>query len=81
LVQKLPLNQAYLGEFVNMAADVAMEFDPKSDWNQVRSILGLPQQASGKATISFFANRYPCQETYKLFGAVEGFGAHTPKTN
>lgn len=81
MVQKLPLNQAYLGEFVNMAADVAMEYDPKSDWNQVRSILGLPQQASGKATISFFANRYPWQETYKLFGSVEGFGAQIPKMN
>lgn len=75
LVQKLPLNEAYLGEFINMAAEVAMEYDPDSDWNQIRSILGLPQQASGTATISFFANKYPWKESLKLFGAVEGFGA------
>jgi hypothetical protein len=80
LVQKLPVNQAYLGEFINMAAEVAMQFDPNSDWNQVRSILGLPQQASGKAKISFFANRYPTSETYKLFGAVQQVGAQTPIT-
>lgn len=81
LVQKLPLNQAYLREFFNMAADVAMQYDPKSDWNQVRSILGLPQQASGKATISFFANRYPWNESFKLFGAVNIYGAQMPKIN
>jgi hypothetical protein len=78
LVQKLPLNDAYLGEFFNMAADVAMEYDPNSDWNQVRSILGLPQQATGKATISFFANRYPWKESHKLFGGVSGTGAQVP---
>ncbi|MFO8021635.1 MAG: right-handed parallel beta-helix repeat-containing protein [Perlabentimonas sp.] len=75
LTQVLPLDKAYISEFINMAAEVSMEYDPNTDWNQVRSILGLPQQASGKAKISFFANRYPAKETHKLFGAVGGFGA------
>ncbi|MFP4555957.1 MAG: right-handed parallel beta-helix repeat-containing protein [Bacteroidales bacterium] len=75
LTQVLPLDKAYISEFINMAAEVSMEYDPNTDWNQVRSILGLPQQASGTAKISFFANRYPANETHKLFGAVEGFGA------
>jgi hypothetical protein len=73
--QKLPINSAYISEFINMAAEVSMDYDPDTDWNQVRSILGLPQQASGKATISFFANKYPWQESLKLFGAVSDFGA------
>ncbi len=81
LIQKLPLNQAYLSHFINMAAEVAMEYDPNSDWNQIRSILGLPQQATGTAKISFFANKYPWQESLKLFGAVEGYGAQIPKAN
>ena len=81
LVQNLPLNQAYLGEFLTMAAEVAMEYNPDSDWNQIRSILGLPQQATGRANISFFANRYPALEAHKLFGAVERFGAQMPKVN
>lgn len=79
LVEKLPLNQAYLGEFFNMAAEVALEYDPDTDWNQFRSILGLPQQASGTAKISFFANKYPVNEVYKLFGAIKGIGAQNPK--
>jgi hypothetical protein len=79
MAHKLPLNQAYLNEFFNMAAEVAMEYDPDSDWNQVRSILGLPQQASGTAKISFFANKYPTEEAYKLFGAVNGVGAQKIK--
>jgi hypothetical protein len=78
MTEKLPLNKAYMGEFINMAAEVSMEYDPGTDWNQVRSILGLPQQASGKATISFFANRYPWKESLKLFGAVSEFGVQTP---
>jgi hypothetical protein len=79
LVQKLPLNQAYVREFINMAAEVATEYDPNADWNQVRSILGLPQQASGKAKISFFANKYNANESHKLFGATNGNGAQLPK--
>ena len=81
LTQVLPLDKAYISEFINMAAEVSMDYDPNTDWNQVRSILGLPQQASGTAKISFFANRYPAHETHKLFGAVEGFGAQKPKIN
>jgi len=79
MTQKLPLNAPYTSEFINMAAEVSMEYDPNTDWNQVRSILGLPQQASGKATISFFANKYPWKESLKLFGAVNEFGAQLPK--
>ena len=80
MTKKLPLNKAYTSEFINMAAEVSMEYDPNTDWNQVRSILGLPQQASGTAKISFFANKYPWQESTKLFGAVSDFGAQIPKT-
>jgi hypothetical protein len=79
MTQKLPLNKAYTSEFINMAAEVSMEYDPSTDWNQVRSILGLPQQASGTATISFFANKYPWKESSKLFGAISEFGAQIPK--
>lgn len=78
MTQKLPLNSAYTSEFINMAAEVSMEYDPSTDWNQVRSILGLPQQASGTATISFFANKYPLEESSKLFGSVSDFGAQIP---
>jgi len=78
MTEKLPLNAPYTSEFINMAAEVSMEYDPNTDWNQVRSILGLPQQASGKATISFFANKYPWKESLKLFGAVNEFGAQLP---
>jgi len=81
MTQVLPLNKAYTAEFINMAAEVSMEYDPNTDWNQVRSILGIPQQASGKATISFFANRYPWKESLNLFGAVSEFGAQMPKVN
>jgi hypothetical protein len=78
MTEKLPLNRAYTGEFINMAAEVSMEYDPSTDWNQVRSILGIPQQASGKATISFFANQYPWDESLMLFGAVSELGVQIP---
>jgi hypothetical protein len=77
---KLPLNQNYLNAFVNMAAQtVKVEYDPNSDWNQLRSILGLPQQSTGRVNVTFFANKYPLDETLKLFGAVNGYGAQLPK--
>jgi len=75
MTEKLPLNKAYTGQFINMAAEVSMEYDPNTDWNQVRSILGLPQQATGTASISFFANRYSWKESLSLFGAVPELGA------
>lgn len=58
MTENLPLNKAHVREFINMAAEVSMEYDPNADWNQVRSILGLPQQATGTAKITFFANKY-----------------------
>lgn len=81
MTQKLSLHESYIKEFINMAAEVSMEYDPSNDWNQVRSILGLPQQASGTAKITFFANKYPWKESLKLFGAVPEFGAQIPKVN
>ena len=77
---KLPLNHNYLNAFVNMAAHTAsVEFDPNSDWNQLRSALGLPLQSTGKVNVNFFANKYPIEETSKLFGVVNDFGAQLPK--
>lgn len=81
-VVKLPLNQNYLNAFVNMASQtVSVEFDPNSDWNQLRSVLGLPLQSTGKVNVNFFANMYPLEETLKLFGSVSGYGAQIPTNN
>ncbi len=78
ITKKLPLNPDYTREFINMASEISMQYDPNTDWNQVRSILGLPTQASGTVRISFYANKYPWEESKKLFGAVSEFGAQVP---
>ena len=74
----LPLDKTYLENFFNMAAEVMSEYNPDSEMNQLREMLGQNKQATSTIDVKFFANKYPFMETLKLFGAVEGYGAQIP---
>jgi len=73
------INGAYLAGFLSATYKEKTDFDPNSPANVFRSALGLNQQGTIKSKVSMFCNRYPLAETYKLFGAVEGFGAQAVK--
>jgi hypothetical protein len=74
----LPVDQVYLENFFNMAAEVMTQYNPDSEMNQFREMLGQNKQATSTIDVKFFANKYPYMETIKLFGAVDGYGAQIP---
>jgi hypothetical protein len=74
----LPVDAAYLDNFFTMAAEIMTEYNPDSEMNQIREVLGQNKQATSTIDVQFFANKYPFKETLKLFGAVKGYGAQTP---
>lgn len=74
----LPVDAAYLDNFFTMAAEIMTEYNPDSEMNQIREVLGQNKQATSTIDVQFFANKYPFKETLKLFGAMKGYGAQTP---
>lgn len=75
-VQKdLLIKKAYLDGFLSARYSEETDFDPDSPANQWRSILGMNLQGKMSSSVSMYANRYPVDETLKLFGAVKGVGA------
>ncbi len=74
----LPVDKTYLENFLTMASEIMTEYNPDSEMNQIREVLGQNKQATSTIDVTFFANKYPFKETLKLFGAVEGYGAQKP---
>ncbi len=73
------INQAYLEGFISMNYSESVDYDPNSAANQFRSAFGMNQQATMTNKVDMFANRYPLDDTMKLFGAVSGKGAQSVK--
>ena len=69
------INEAYLIAFLNANYSEKTDFDPNSPANVFRSALGIDQRGTIQTEVSMFCNRYPLNEVYKLFGAINGFGA------
>ena len=69
------INEAYLVAFLNATYSEKTDYDPNSPANVFRSALGINQRGTIQTKVSMYCNRYPLNEVYKLFGAVEGFGA------
>ncbi len=76
---EIPVNQAYLKGFFETKYSEVLEYDPNSAENQWARNLGMNQQGTMSSSVSMFANRYPWEETLKLFGAKTGYGAQVPK--
>ena len=69
------INEAYLVAFLNATYSEKTDYDPNSPANVFRSALGINQRGPIQTKVSRYCNRSPLNEVYKLFGAVEGFGA------
>ena len=73
------INEAYLDGFIAASNTESALLDRNSPANQFRSAFGMNLEASATTKVSMFANRYPIEDAFKLFGAVEGKGAQMPK--
>ena len=76
---KTALNKAYLEGFLSLTFSEKTDFDPNSSANQFRAAMGMNQVGKISTKVSMFANRYPLEDSVKLFGAVKGFGAQAAK--
>jgi len=75
----LTLNKAYLEAFLAARYSETVDFNPDSPANLWREVMGMNKQGKITSQASMFMNRYPWQETLKLFGAVTGVGAQKPR--
>ncbi len=69
------INQPYLKGFANISVVASSSYNANSAANQVRRAFGINQQGSETIRVSMFANKYPFDEAYNLFGALNGCGA------
>lgn len=76
---KNAINKAYLEGFISLAFSEKTDYDLDSSVNQFRSAMGMNTVGKISTKVSMFANRYPLEDSIKLFGAVSGFGAQSIK--
>lgn len=73
------IDAPYLKGFMSLKIVSSENYDRNSTANQVNRYLGQNQQATQTTRVTMFANKYPWEKARKLFGAVPGYGAQTPK--
>ncbi len=72
------INKDYLEGFATISISNTSNFDPNSAANFVNKALGLNMQGSETIRPSMYANRYPYDDLFKLWGKVKGYGAQIP---
>ena len=75
---ELPVDGAYMKGFFGARYNETTNYDPNSSQNQWARALGMNQQGTMTSKVSMFMNKYPWQETLKLFGASAQAGAQVP---
>lgn len=73
------IDTAYLTSFLNASYSETTDYDENSPANIFRSAMGMNKVGKITTKVSMYGNRYPLAETYKLFGAVKGYGAQAVK--
>ncbi|HKM45128.1 MAG TPA: right-handed parallel beta-helix repeat-containing protein [Dysgonamonadaceae bacterium] len=69
------IDAPYLKGFIGITGTQTSEFNPNSSINQFRNALGMNMQGTETVRVSMYANRYPYEKVFDLFGAIEGYGA------
>ena len=69
------ISAPYLKGFAQIEKMASSSFDRNSAANLYRQAHGLNMQGTEIVRVSMYGNRYPFNETYKLFGALRGAGA------
>ena len=72
------IDPAYLKGYMGINIKSSSSYDPNSAANQVNRLFGMNQQGTEIVRASMFANRYPYEKAFDLFGAVSGYGAQRP---
>lgn len=72
------IDPAYLKGYMGINIKSSSSYDPNSAVNQVNRLFGMNQQGTEIVRASMFANRYPFEKAFELFGAVSGCGAQMP---
>lgn len=72
------IDEAYLNAFLNASYSETTDFDENSPANQLRAALGMNKVGKIETKVTMYANRYPMEKTFKLFGAYKGYGAQVP---
>jgi hypothetical protein len=72
------INKAYLEGFRNASYKETTNYDADSLANNFRRAMGMNQRGTIQSSVSMWANRYPLEDSIKLFGVVYGFGAKLP---
>ncbi len=75
------INQDYLKGFAEISITNSSNFNPNSAANFVNRAFGLNMQGSEIVRPTMYANRYPYQEVFKLWGKVQGYGAQMPSND
>ncbi|MBQ7731417.1 MAG: right-handed parallel beta-helix repeat-containing protein, partial [Lentisphaeria bacterium] len=73
------IDEAYLNAFLNASYSETTDFDENSPANQLRAALGMNLVGKIETKVSMYANRYPMEKTFKLFGAYKDYGAQAVK--
>ncbi len=73
------INQNYLENFLIVSYKEKTDYNPNSPANLFRAALGMNQVGTIQSSVSMYANHYPVEEMYQLFGAMEKYGAQPIK--
>lgn len=79
LAPEIPVNQAYMKGFFSARYKETTSYDPNSSQNQWSRALGMNQQGTMSSNVTMFMNKYPWEESLKLFGATSEAGAQLIK--
>ena len=69
------INDAYLTAFLNASYSEKTDYDENSPANLFREAMGMNKVGKIETKVSMYGNRYPLEETFKLFGAYKDAGA------
>ncbi len=74
-ILKLPVDEAYAKGVIGATYTESTDYNPDSEANRMRELLGLNKEGKITSKVTMFANRYPWKKALELFGGAEGVGA------
>ena len=73
------IDAPYLKGFLSMTGTSSMEHNPNSSENVFRQAMGMNMRGTSSFSVSMYANSYPFDKAFDLFGAMKGYGAQAIK--
>ena len=73
------IDEAYLNAFLNASYSETTDYDENSPANLFREAMGMNKVGKIESKVTMYANRYPMEKAFKLFGAYKDYGAQAVK--